>query len=67
MKELDIDICLIQETKLRPSQKTPNIKKYAVDRSDRKESKGGGLITYIKESLIIDKVQKSSLAGTEST
>ena len=46
----DIDICLVQETKLRPKDRTPVIKAYGTIRSDRKGGiAGGGLLTYIRD------------------
>ena len=35
-------------------------------RSDRKGGIGGGLITYIKDTLVFEKVQESNKEGTES-
>ena len=65
--ENDVDICLVQETKLRPHLSIPSIPGYAEVRSDRKATSGGGLITYVKKSLISKKIQISSLNATESS
>jgi exonuclease III len=48
----DIDICMVQESKLRLGNPTPRILGYAALRDDRKALNGGGLITYVKLSLI---------------
>lgn len=48
LKMQDIDVCLVQETKLRLTHRTPTIKGYGAVRSDRKGGIDGGLITYIK-------------------
>ena len=53
MKELDIDVALIQETKLRKSDRSPRVPGYASIRQDRtRDVAGGGLISFIKHSLI---------------
>jgi exonuclease III len=41
LREEDIDICMIQETKLRPDNNTPRMEGYTSFRSDRKSQKGG--------------------------
>ena len=64
----DYDICLLQETKLRPGKSTPSIKGYVSIRTDRpRQDGGGGLLVYIKNSLIFERVQESSKSGTESS
>ena len=56
MKTWKADIILIQETKLRPKQRTPQFKGYATVRKDLKyirkdeDRKGGGLLTLIKKT-----------------
>jgi len=51
MLEEDIDIAIIQETKLHSSGKTPHMPNYTCVRHDRKDEEnvhtGGGLIFYI--------------------
>ena len=66
--EEDIDVCVIQETKLGRNVISPKIQGYrAVLRADRKGTmSGGGLIIYAKDSLVYGHVQNSSLSGTES-
>ena len=59
-------MCLVQETKLRPTHRTPTMQGYGTVRSDRKGSIGGGLIIYIKNTLVFEKVQESNKEGTES-
>ena len=43
-----IDIITIQETKLKPTHRTPYLKDYTAIRTDRTYKNGGGLMTYIK-------------------
>ena len=64
--DLEVDICLIQESKLRQGTPTPHIPGYVTYRSDRKVTKaGGGLLSFIKSSLIMDKVYEGLKEGTE--
>ena len=44
-------IITIQETKLNPKLKTPDILDYSTIRKDRTTDGGGGLITYIHHSI----------------
>ena len=46
-----IDIITIQETKLRPTSKTPKIPGYTPIRQDRRDKDGGGLLTYVKSNI----------------
>ena len=63
-----IDICAIQETKLKESDQSPTIKGYRpAGRSDRKGRKFGGVMFYVRDSLNFDPGQKSATAGTESS
>ena len=48
---LDLDIIMIQETKLCSKDKVPSIIGYATVRNDRGEGRGGGLITFIKDDI----------------
>ena len=61
----DIDICMIQETKLRLGDSTPRIPGYACLRDDRKAMYGGGLITYIKETLVYERIGYGTRWATE--
>ena len=64
----NIDICAIQETKLKDSDQSPTIKGYRpAGRSDRKGMKFGGVTFYVKDSLNFEQGQKSANAGTESS
>ena len=56
--EENIDVAVIQETRLQPSSKTPTIPNYSFTRQDRhtttsakSKTIGGGLIIYIKDNL----------------
>ena len=52
-----VDICLLQESKLRPGRSTPRLNGYTVVRRDRRPSRsgeaprGGGLLTIIREDV----------------
>ena len=61
----DIDIILIQETHLEKRHSTPSIPDYSAFRTDRKNKEGGGIISYIKKSLIFEKRLEQSKDGTE--
>ena len=47
----DIKIAAIQETKLRPKNKMPNLGYYAVVRLDRSRGEGGGVAFLVHESI----------------
>ena len=53
LQDHEIDIAMIQESKLTPTKETPKIQGYISLRADRKyaEYPGGGLITYIMDNL----------------
>ena len=62
----DYDLCLLQETKLRSGMPTPRIKGYTSIRLDRpREDGGGGLMSYIRNSLAFERVQETHDDGTE--
>ena len=67
LKKEDIDVVLIQETKLQPHLRTPKIQGYKIAlRSDRRGGiKGGGLATYVRDSIIYVKGPTSAKKGTE--
>ena len=56
-REPDIDVLLVQEAKLHPTAPSPRIPGYAVIRRDRPTppqgggSRGGGLLTFVKEDI----------------
>jgi len=62
---LDIDVALIQETKLAKSDRTPTIPGFKPIREDRKGMRGGGLIIYVRDSLVYEVVDKRSIKATE--
>ena len=67
VKDRDVDVILIQETKLR-GKPTPRIDGYKeAMRSDRIVAEGGGLLCYIEETLIFEKLFSVSKFATEST
>ena len=67
VKDLDADVLLIQETKLR-GKPTPRIPGYKeAMRSDRVVAEGGGLLSYVRETLVFEKLFSTSKFATEST
>ena len=52
-----IDIITIQETKLKPTHRTPYLKDYTAIRTDRTYKNGGGLMTYIKKDIIFTELK----------
>ena len=66
LKKGKYDVCVVQETKLRKERRTPRIPGYASIRLDRRSNNGGGgLISYIHESLVFERMGGSSVGGTE--
>ena len=57
VREFEVDIVLIQESKLQAKHRTPQLQGYSVVRRDRgsrggyQEARGGGLLTYVKEDI----------------
>ena len=66
MNKLDVDICMIQESKLRKQDRTPIIKGYSAIRADRVGTKGGGLITYVRMNISYEKINHYQKDGTET-
>ena len=63
----EIDICLIQETKLRDGKdKAPVILGYKFIRSDRIGANGGGLATLVKKNISYEEVKRTQKGGTEN-
>ena len=56
---------MVQETKLRLGDSTPRIPGYASLRDDRKAMYGGGLITFIRETLIFERISYKTRSSTE--
>ena len=69
IKKNDIDIFLIQETKLIKSDKTPKIPGYTIERKDRVQPKGkekdrgGGLITGVRKTIPYKSIDKFNVRG----
>jgi len=69
IKKNNIDIFLIQETKLVRNDKTPKIPGFTIERRDRLQQKGkekdrgGGLITGIRKTIPYKSVDKLNLRG----
>ena len=52
VRDVDVDVVLIQESKLGPEDQTPNLPGFAVARRDRLTGpRGGGLLTFVRENL----------------
>ena len=51
VRRMEIDIIMIQESKLRSLDKDPRIAGYSTVRKDRDVGMGGGLVTFIKEDI----------------
>ena len=61
----DIDVCVIQESHLQEGRKTPFIEGYASVRADRIAAKHGGLLAYIKKSLVMEEIGSVAIEATE--
>ena len=68
LKRGNYDICAIQETKLRKGRATPRVPGYTSIRLDRPNNNGGGgLLTYVRDSLVFERVGESFSSGTETS
>ena len=63
----NIDILLIQETKLSTKHKTPQIPNYTAIRTDRGHKQGGGLITYIHNAITYTNIHVPTHINTQKT
>ena len=67
MKSQNIDVAMNQETKMEKNQKSPQIRGYVTIREDRiVDIRGGGLIIFIRESLVYEIVDRRAKTATES-
>ena len=64
----EVDIAMIQESKLTAKQQTPVVEGYAAVRSDRQDAKfpGGGLITYVHHSLPFRNIGRAMHGNVEA-
>ena len=62
-----IDIITIQETKLKPTHRTPYLKDYMAIRTDRTYKNGGGLMTYIKNDIIFTELKTPHTTNNKLT
>ena len=62
-----IDIITIQETKLKPTHRTPYLKDYTAIRTDRTYKNGGGLMTYIKNDIIFTELKTPHTTNNKLT
>ena len=61
------DINPIQETKLTQKACTPKIPRYTTIRTDREHTRGGGLITLIKEDITFTNINIPKVINTHKT
>ena len=61
----DIDIVAIQESKLQKTDKTPSIEGYATIRKDQNNILGSGLLFFIRNDVIFEKLQSLEKASME--
>jgi exonuclease III len=64
LHESNIDICLVQETKLTKKNIDPAIRGYKPYRYDRENVKFGGLIAYVKQDIDFQKIGKRTKKAT---
>ena len=62
-----IDIITIQDTKLKPTHRTPYLKDYTAIRTDRTYKNGGGLMTYIKNDIIFTELKTPHTTNNKLT
>ena len=60
---LDVDIVAIKESKLQKAYKTPSIEGYATIRKDRNSILGGGLLFFVRNDVIFEKLHTFEQAG----
>jgi ribonuclease HI len=61
----DIDVCLIQESHLQEKSRVPYIEGYKVIRADRVATVKGGLLAYVKKSLVVEEIGRVAVEATE--
>ena len=62
IRKFNLDIIMIQETKLRALDKNPAIKGYSTVRKDRGVGSGGGLLFFIKEDILFTTIDNTPSA-----
>ena len=63
----DIDICIVQETKMTQGTKLPSFDGYVPLRADRKlVNAGGGLLILLRDTLVIEKLDAIAIEATET-
>ena len=61
------DIITVQETKLTPKVKTPEVHNFTAVRNDRLHKAGGGLITLIRDNMTFTITDMPSAIDTHNT
>ena len=67
LKEEDVDVCLVQESHLKEKSQTPFIEGYKTIRADRKVAQHGGLVSFVKKSLIVEELGSVAIDATETS
>ena len=65
LMEDDVDVCLVQETHLKENSQESYIAGYATIRVDRQAAQHGGLISFVKKSLIVEDLGSDAVNATE--
>ena len=67
MSTIQPDIVAIQESKLTPTSRTPQIPHHTAISTDREHKQGGRLITYIKSDTTFTHIKTPQAINTDST
>jgi ribonuclease HI len=67
VKEGDFDACVVQESHLEEKSDTPSITGYKTIRADRKACKHGGLVAFVKKSLVAEDLGEVAIDATETS
>ena len=65
LEEDDIDVCLIQESHLQEKSHVPFIDGYKLIRADRVATVKGGLLAYVRKSLVVEEIGRVAVEATE--
>ena len=67
LQEEDIDVCLVQESHLKEKNQTPYIDGYMTIRADRTVAQHGGLLSFVKKSLVVEDLGSVAINATETS
>ena len=65
LKEYDIYVCFIQESHLQEKSHVPYIDGYKLIRADSVATVKGGLLAYVRKSLVVEEIGRAALDATE--